>query len=472
MNEDVNSFRRSPELVAAAKEDVVIIFEAAMSDGHATVAAPAQSFDAFGMLGSTAGWVGLHDDLSGGISAGLVQDVGAVECMPYATGAAMPVVVVRSAVPVIVTRSGITVSFIRNEAAVSVIRNFTGLVIRPRRTVVVRGLTRHTSQDRAPTTRTRPRARRPRTTRTKHPLRPRSLSSDASPPAPPGRRARRDRPATGLSHVAKGAASFQYKSSNGKLSPVEGVPTTTRPRPTPRGPFVCSTYVSIDATCSNACAFKEAGCYVRSGFTGSVARKLDGAARGRTSLEVIREEVRLIDGAFRRGVPQDGARGGRDLRLHVGGDVKAVTGARLLAEAARRWLDRGGGAVWTFTHAWREIPRRAWGPAISVLASVERPEDIEAARKRGYAAAIVVPEFPSKKAFVLPGSTARIIPCPAETMGTTCVECRLCLDRDLLGMHAAIAFEAHGPGAKAVREQLVQLRAGKNATVLNVRSRT
>jgi hypothetical protein len=57
-----------------------------------------------------------------------------------------------------------------------------------------------------------------------------------------------------------------------------------------------------------------------------------------------------------------------------------------------------------------------------------------------------------------PESSTKIVPCPAETRGKTCVECRLCLDVDLLGLDVAIAFQAHGPKARSTREVLVQLR--------------
>jgi hypothetical protein len=255
---------------------------------------------------------------------------------------------------------------------------------------------------------------------------------------------------------ARGAARFVPRSHNRKLAPVERLLTGGRLRPKARAPFVATTDVSIATTCSDACPFKGRGCFAEAGFTRFMARRLDAAAEGLTTDAVIAEEARLIDGAFKGGrVPQDGARSGRDLRLHVGGDVGSVLGARLLASAARRWRDRGGGAVWSFTHAWREVPREAWGP-ISVLASVERPEDIEAARAAGYAATIVVDEFPSDRAFFPPGSSAKIVPCPAETRGTTCVECRLCLDADTLARrNVAITFEAHGPTARRVREALV-----------------
>lgn len=231
------------------------------------------------------------------------------------------------------------------------------------------------------------------------------------------------------------------------------------------GPYACTTDVSIAATCSDACPFKSAGCYVRSGRTKNIAARLDQASAGWSAEQVVADEAYLIDRAFRGGpVPQDGARGGgRDLRLHVGGDVGSAAGAMLLAGAAERWQKRRGGKVWTFTHRWAEIPRATFG-RISVLASVEVPQDIEVARRAGYASAIVVGAFPSPRAFPLPGTTAKIIPCPAETRSTTCIECRLCLDADkLLERNRAIGFAAHGPGAGRVRQTLVQLRTSRQS---------
>jgi hypothetical protein len=262
------------------------------------------------------------------------------------------------------------------------------------------------------------------------------------------------------------AASFQPKSTNRKLARTTTVRTGTGPLDTrffPHAPFCSSTYTSIEATCSDGCPFKRQGddrrgCFADAGFSRMTSKRLDRGALGLRALDVIRQEAQAIDLAFGgRRVPQDGARGGRDLRLHVGGDVGTTAGARLLAEAAKRWRARGGGTVWSYTHAWREVARAAWGPAISVLASIERPEDARAARRRGYAAAIVVPMFPEgARAFSYRG--LKIVPCPAETGDATCIECRLCLDRDLLGLGVAIGFEVHGKDEKRAREQLVQLR--------------
>jgi hypothetical protein len=266
------------------------------------------------------------------------------------------------------------------------------------------------------------------------------------------------------SNAAIGTASFVRASANRKLSPVAYDFSGLRPRSMLMGPFASATNASVAATCSDGCPFKSGGCYTTGGSTRYLVDRLDAAAVGCSADQVIAEQARLIDAAFDGGsVPQDGANGGRDLRLNVAGDVGSTVGALLLAGAAQRWSARGGGHVWTFTHTWEEISRDAWG-SISVLASVECAADIERARERGYAAAIVVAELPSAKKFTLPESSATIVPCPAETLGETCVECRLCLNADkLFDRNTAIAFAADGPGSKQVREKLVQigLRGGR-----------
>ena len=256
-----------------------------------------------------------------------------------------------------------------------------------------------------------------------------------------------------------GSALFIATSRNRKLSPVSYVPTTGRPRPVARAPFVCATYASIAATCPDGCAFKSNGCYVRHGATKRLSARLDIAAREFDADDVIELEATLIEKAYARGVPQDGAVGGRDLRLHVGGDISNERQAARLGTAATGWRARGGGAVWTYTHSWRDVRRTAWGSDVSVLASVERPEDITAANDMGYAAALVVPRFETTKVTSIDAEGARGIPCPAQVTDRTCVECRLCLDADgLRSMKLSILFEAHGPAASTARARLVQLR--------------
>ena len=266
-------------------------------------------------------------------------------------------------------------------------------------------------------------------------------------------------------------ASFQAKSYNEKLSPIIRLPGRKRDRLVAVGPFCSSTYCSIQGTCTDACPFKAGGCMIPAGWTKFTAAKLDAAAVGLPPEEVIYAEQLLVQRAFRgRHIPQDGARGGRDLRIHVGGDIGSLTGAIMVGEIGTNWRSRGGGFPWTYTHAWSGIPRVYFGEDVSVLASVEAPSMIDDARRLGYAAAITLPELPSAKAFSLPGTSARIVPCPGETRDRTCIECRLCLDdRKLFDLNIAIAFGVHGPHAKLATEAIVRLRRSRDDESLRTR---
>jgi hypothetical protein len=207
---------------------------------------------------------------------------------------------------------------------------------------------------------------------------------------------------------------------------------------------VSATYASPES-CSPECPFRRwGGCYASHGNVGIHARRLDcGPA---SPLEIARDE-----GAAIRMLPTDG----RPLRLHVSGDARTSAAARELAEAVGSLQGRGGGPAWTYTHAWREVPRDAWG-AVQVLASCERPRDLAAATRRGYAGALVVSDFGRR--FELPDGL-RPLPCPQER-GTArdCHECRQCLRADEL--HAAglaVIFQARAPARKA-RATLARIR--------------
>lgn len=265
----------------------------------------------------------------------------------------------------------------------------------------------------------------------------------------------------------KPPVSIQRRSANRKLSPVKlvRVKSSRRPRPIAQGPFVVSTYVSIEATCPDSCAYKANGCYVEgmNGYTfvGTLDQK---AVSGfYTGLETIMLEAELIDRLYPMRVPRDGYKGrGRDMRLHVSGDVSCANGASMLGQAADLWGLRGGGQVWTYTHRWREVPRSAWGRWVNVLASIERVEDIEAAEAQGYVPAITLTYFPTERAFKVPGRPDRkVVPCPAETRGRTCVECRLCLNEDRLRrLGLIIGFSLHGTNKAAAARSLRVLQGG------------
>lgn len=268
------------------------------------------------------------------------------------------------------------------------------------------------------------------------------------------------------------AAVFRKKNFNRKLSPVVLTERTGRSvfkRPVALPPFCSTTSVSIEATCPSSCMFKRTpegwgGCFAEAGLMRIVGLKLDEAARGRPQIEAILDEIQVLDGAFPRGVPQDGARGGRDLRIHVAGDTPSAGAASLLGESAERWCERGGGTVWTYTHVWKTIPRKAWGKSITVLASIEEASQVRDARRQGYAPALVVEHFPfGKRPFTVAGT--KFIPCPAETLQKTCVQCRLCLDVDLFKKKMGIAFEKHGRDAKKIQLTPLRVRRPKIAAL-------
>jgi hypothetical protein len=222
----------------------------------------------------------------------------------------------------------------------------------------------------------------------------------------------------------------------------------------------CSaTYVGL-VSCWKGCAFYEKGCYGMHDLVGFQARQLDRLAGGRTAAVdarvIARDEARLIDRLSAE----------RDLRIHVVGDSRSNASTEILAKAAARYRRRSRGRrkVWSYCHTWRTVARKSWG-VISCLASCETLTDVRAAMRRGYAAALVVESHPADgKAFIKDG--LRHIPCPNQTRGVTCADCKLCWSDGLLRkMHSIITFAVHGGGRKAAAESLIQIQALAATTV-------
>lgn len=208
------------------------------------------------------------------------------------------------------------------------------------------------------------------------------------------------------------------------------------------GKGCATTYTPIANTCPASCPLRGAGCYAQAGHTAIHLKRLETSLDGLSPEALAHIEASEIVDAARSGRVKQGT----PLRLHTFGDCRTAEAARILGDACRHWP----GPVWTYTHAWRDVPRSAWGdaPNLSVLASLDSASDIRAANLQGYdMTAIVVAEHAGPKAYAVEGG--RVVPCPNQTLGKTCAECRLCF-----GEHPiAIAFAAHGAGAgKALRE--------------------
>jgi hypothetical protein len=213
---------------------------------------------------------------------------------------------------------------------------------------------------------------------------------------------------------------------------------------------VDATYASIKATCPSSCPLKDDGCYAQTSFTGIVTARLNKEAKDSSTLEVARAEANAIDRAYGGGkIPQ-----GRDLRLHVAGDSRTITGSRVLNAAIGRWRKRGGGSAWSYTHAWKHVARSDWSN-VSMLASITTTDEVAEARAQGYAPSIVVGEHPSEKAYTLPGSETTWIPCPNQTRGVGCTDCRLCFKADwLYETNRGISFSAHGVFKGIIKRRL------------------
>lgn len=237
---------------------------------------------------------------------------------------------------------------------------------------------------------------------------------------------------------------------------------TTNPK---LGP-VTTTWVGIDVSCPRSCAQHPAnggGCYADAGPMGYRLRRFDAAWSHLSPTDVALAEAVALDSLRDRRRSERNALPpslrGRPLRLHASGDARTVDAARILADAVGRWFERGGGPAWTYTHAWRDVPRSAWdirgrwnrrpAPSLTVVASVDSEAEIPEAREQGYRlVAMVVPEHTSDRA--VRSEHGPTIPCPAQTRHRTCADCRLCLrERD-----AVITFAAHGPRKRKSLEVL------------------
>jgi hypothetical protein len=151
---------------------------------------------------------------------------------------------------------------------------------------------------------------------------------------------------------------------------------------------------------------------------------------------------------------------GRPLRIHIVGDAPTDAYARALARAVADWQPRGGGPVWAYTHAWREVARSSWGTRISVLASVETDAQVIEARARGYATARTVDGFANDDGRAWHDATGKVVGCPVQSGRTAaCDTCKLCWDADrLFASNTTIAFDVHGTRVNVMRRHLAAVQ--------------
>jgi hypothetical protein len=237
--------------------------------------------------------------------------------------------------------------------------------------------------------------------------------------------------------------------------------------------ILSTTYVS-QASCDATCRLHPANnngetvCYANSDHAGLWTRTVNGSPVF-GAMALARNEAAAIDTLTGR----------EPLRLHVVGDCATNGAAKAVAAACDRYFARGGGKAYTYTHAWRSVRRDAWGN-VSVLASCEIADDITAAKKRGYATAVVYGGPMQEKPFVMvdsKGNEHTCITCPAQLTAmraktnpdTARVNCATCpflcrSDKNLQAKGITVAFHAHGEGAGRLDKALVALANGVDDT--------
>ncbi len=216
---------------------------------------------------------------------------------------------------------------------------------------------------------------------------------------------------------------------------------------------VSATWAS-QASCP-PCPLRKNGCYAETGNSGIHTHRLNKVAEG----EALALGVPLDDPTLQRDIALQeaegigGLTGTRKLRVHVVGDCATNQAAQIVGKAMVKHQAKHGMAAWTYTHAWREVPHKAWQGA-SVLASCESPSDVKVARGLGYGTALIVPPHPSNKVYDYLGE--RVIPCPAQfTYGgvrkVTCEDCTLCQRPTWLRDNkVSIGFQPDGNTSKRV----------------------
>lgn len=205
------------------------------------------------------------------------------------------------------------------------------------------------------------------------------------------------------------------------------------------------TYAPIEKTCPNSCPMKQdKSCYASVGFVGIHNKRAMDKSKNLSKVEIAKKEAEEII----KNINTDA----KLLRLHVSGDSDTKTGTKALAQASKLWIEATDGKVWTYTHAWKKVPRIYWGD-VSVLASIDKATEDKEARKQGYAPAIIVDKFESPKAFKI--NNTKYIPCPSQTHDVSCSDCNLCMNSNrLFENNFGIAFEAHGSTKEKIKRRL------------------
>lgn len=214
-----------------------------------------------------------------------------------------------------------------------------------------------------------------------------------------------------------------------------------------------ATYASIKHTCPTDCPFypsqhptlddtkagMKASCYA---LSGNVRFKV-------TALNT--NDATADDAAIQEAAAIRRLTGKRVLRLHVSGDSATPAAAATVAEACEEHTEKAGQPVFGYTHAFKDVPRSAWGN-VHIRASIQDEAEIPLLEVQGYTAFALAyttsDRKPLTRAFTFGGK--RVVPCPEMSgRAASCMACGLCFKTDVnIGFagHAGARFGETGHG--------------------------
>ena len=199
---------------------------------------------------------------------------------------------------------------------------------------------------------------------------------------------------------------------------------------------VSATYVSQNS-CPKTCKLFKNGCYAELGHVGIQTHRLN-----HSDITDPNEIAKIEADGIRT------LKGDLPLRVHIVGDCTTNYAANVVGEAMKDYPNKS----WTYTHAWRDISIESWSGA-NVLASCESTSDVLQAQKTGYATTLIVKEHATAKKYSK--DNVNIIPCPEQTKGVQCVNCKLCMNtKYLIDNNLTIGFAVHGISSKKVEKVL------------------
>ena len=215
------------------------------------------------------------------------------------------------------------------------------------------------------------------------------------------------------------------------------------------GPIPVST--TDEGSCPSSCPLRGAGCYAAYGHPGGRWREVP--RRGMSWADFCAAVVSLPEGQLWRHNEAGDLPGRRDDRTGLGLDHAALA----LLVAANR-----GRRGFTFTHrplstaADRLAVHRANARGFVVNLSADSLADADrlAALEVGPVVVVLPHDAPSTASRTPAG--CKVVVCPAQTHGLTCLDCQLCA---VATRKSIVAFRAHGQGKALVSEIVRAKRA-------------